>query len=65
VFVLEIGVNDLVYYGFLIQLIIHSELSRVSSRAFMDGLLAGFVIGVPPILNYGSPELYAKVVPDV
>jgi hypothetical protein len=31
----------------------------------MDGLLAGLVIGVPPILNYGSPELSAKVIPDV
>jgi hypothetical protein len=31
----------------------------------MDGLLAGLVIGVPPILNFGSPELAAKVIPDV
>ncbi|KAG6809349.1 hypothetical protein H0H92_000598 [Tricholoma furcatifolium] len=44
--------------------IIHAELARVSSRAVVDGLLAGLVIGVPPILNYGSPELRAKVIPD-
>ncbi|KDR74525.1 hypothetical protein GALMADRAFT_71018 [Galerina marginata CBS 339.88] len=44
--------------------IIHAELARVSSRAVVDGLLAGLVIGLPPVLNYGSPELYAKVVPD-
>ncbi|KAF5371965.1 hypothetical protein D9615_008065 [Tricholomella constricta] len=44
--------------------IIHAELSRVSSRAVVDGLLAGLVIGVPPILNYGTPEVIAKVVPD-
>jgi alkylation response protein AidB-like acyl-CoA dehydrogenase len=31
----------------------------------MDGLLAGAVIGLPPILNYGSPELQARVVPEV
>jgi len=31
----------------------------------MDGLLAGLVIGVPPILNYATPELSAKVLPDV
>jgi len=37
----------------------------VSSRAVIDGLLAGLVIGLPPILNYGSPELQRKVVPDV
>ncbi|KAG5642617.1 hypothetical protein DXG03_002487 [Asterophora parasitica] len=44
--------------------IIHAELARVSSRAVVDGLLAGLVIGVPPILNYGSPELQQKVIPD-
>ena len=31
----------------------------------MDGLLAGGVIGLPPVLNFGSPELQAKIVPDV
>ena len=31
----------------------------------MDGLLAGDVIGLPPVLNFGAPELQAKVVPDV
>ncbi|GLB33299.1 putative acyl-CoA dehydrogenase, N-terminal domain [Lyophyllum shimeji] len=45
--------------------IIHAELARVSSRAVVDGLLAGLVIGVPPILNYGSLDLIEKVVPDL
>ena len=31
----------------------------------MDGLLAGGVIGLPPVLNFGSPELQSKVIPDV
>ncbi|KAH0586970.1 Acyl-CoA dehydrogenase [Termitomyces sp. J132] len=44
--------------------IIHAELARVSSRAVVDGLLAGVVIGVPPILNYGSQELRTKVISD-
>ncbi|KAF8239507.1 acyl-CoA dehydrogenase [Tricholoma matsutake] len=52
-------------FDYFYELIIHSELSRISSRGFMDGLLAGLVIGVPPILNFGSPELSAKVVPDL
>jgi hypothetical protein len=47
------------------QAIIHAELARVSSRAAVDGLLAGLVIALPPVLNYASPELYEKVVPDV
>ncbi len=37
----------------------------MSSRAVVDGLLAGLVIGLPPILNYGSPELQHKVVAGV
>ena len=37
----------------------------MSSRAVVDGLLAGLVIGLPPILNYGSSDLQRKVVPDV
>lgn len=48
-----------------IQAIIHMELARVSSRAVVDGLLAGLVIGLPPVLNYGSLELRRTVVPDV
>ena len=47
------------------QAIVHAELARVSSRAAVDGLLAGLVIALPPVLNYASPELYEKVVPDV
>ena len=31
----------------------------------MDGLFAGDVIGLPPLLSFGSPELQAKIVPDV
>lgn len=51
-------------FDYFHESIIHAELARVSSRAVVDGLLAGLVIGLPPILNYGSPELQAKVVPD-
>ena len=29
------------------------------------GLLGGKVIGLPPVLNFGSDEIKAKVVPDV
>ena len=31
----------------------------------MDGLFAGDVIGLPPVLNFGSRELQAKIVPDI
>lgn len=29
------------------------------------GLLGGKVIGLPPVLNFGSAELIARVVPDI
>lgn len=41
------------------------ELSRFGTRGVTDGLLNGGVIGVPPILNYGTPELQAQVLPDI
>jgi len=47
------------------QLIVNFELARFGTRAYVDALLAGEVIGLPPVLNFGSPELQAKVVPEV
>jgi len=46
-------------------LIINTELARFGTRGFVDGLLNGGVIGLPPVLNYGTPELQAQVVPEV
>ncbi|KZT19810.1 acyl-CoA dehydrogenase NM domain-like protein [Neolentinus lepideus HHB14362 ss-1] len=47
------------------QLIITQEVVRCGARGYGDGLNSGAVIGLPPVLNFGSPELQAKVVPDV
>lgn len=49
----------------LLQLILNFEYGRMGLRASVDGLLAGGVIGLPPVLNFGSPELQARIVPDV
>ncbi|KAJ3536401.1 hypothetical protein NMY22_g6052 [Coprinellus aureogranulatus] len=51
-------------FDYFYEGIVHQELARVSSRAVVDGLLAGLVIGLPPILNFGSKELYDRVVPE-
>lgn len=48
-----------------VQLIVNFEVGRLGTRAYVDGLLAGEVIGLPPVLNFGSAELQAKVVPEV
>lgn len=47
------------------ELIISLEIGRMGTRGFVDGLLAGGVIGLPPVLNFGNPELQAKIVPEV
>ncbi|KAI0733398.1 acyl-CoA dehydrogenase NM domain-like protein [Fomitopsis betulina] len=47
------------------ELIVNFEISRFGTRAYVDGLLAGQVIGLPPVLNFGLPELQEKVVPEV
>ncbi|KAI0318100.1 acyl-CoA dehydrogenase [Amylostereum chailletii] len=52
-------------FDYFHELIIHTEIARCGTRGYMDGILAGGVIGLPPVLNFGSPELQAKIVPDV
>ncbi|KAJ7667523.1 acyl-CoA dehydrogenase/oxidase [Mycena polygramma] len=52
-------------FNYFHELIINTELARFGTRGFVDGLLNGAVIGVPPILNYGSPELQARVIPEI
>ena len=46
-------------------MIISQEIARCGARGYGDGLNAGTVIGLPPVLNFGSPELKAKIVPEV
>ncbi|KAF7313430.1 Cytochrome b5 heme-binding domain-containing protein [Mycena chlorophos] len=52
-------------FDYFHELIINTELARFGGRGFVDGILAGAVIGLPPVLNFGSPELKARVVPEV
>ncbi|PKI84499.1 hypothetical protein MVES1_001754 [Malassezia vespertilionis] len=47
------------------ELIIKQEFARVSSRGFMVGLSGGMVIGLPPILNFGSDDLKEEIVEPV
>ena len=54
-------------YQFLntVQLILNLELARCGCRGYLDGFLAGGVIGLPPVLNFGSDEIKSQVVPEV
>ncbi|KAH7101922.1 acyl-CoA dehydrogenase NM domain-like protein [Auriculariales sp. MPI-PUGE-AT-0066] len=60
--------NDLVKpenFDYFHELIITQEMTRVGARGYGDGLLGGMVIGLPPVLNFGSPELQQRIVPDI
>lgn len=37
----------------------------MGARGYADGLLGGMVIGLPPVLNFGSQKLKQEVVPQV
>jgi len=52
-------------FDYFHELIITQEITRCGARGYGDGLNAGMVIGLPPVLNFGSPELQAKILPDV
>ncbi|KIL64484.1 hypothetical protein M378DRAFT_186732 [Amanita muscaria Koide BX008] len=52
-------------FDYFHELIITQEFARIGCRGYGDGLMAGTVIGLPPVLNFGSEALKAKVVPEV
>ncbi|RDB25900.1 Very long-chain specific acyl-CoA dehydrogenase, mitochondrial [Hypsizygus marmoreus] len=52
-------------FDYFHELIITQEFARAGQRGYGDGLMAGSVIGLPPVLNFGSEAIKAKVVPDV
>lgn len=52
-------------FNYFHELIITQEFARSSLRGYGDGLLGGKVIGLPPVINFGSDELKARVVPEV
>ena len=52
-------------FDYFHELIISQEITRCGARGYGDGINAGMVIGLPPVLNFGAPELQARVVPEV
>jgi alkylation response protein AidB-like acyl-CoA dehydrogenase len=46
-------------------LVVNQELGRIGARGYQDGLQAGAVIGLSPVLNFASPEVKDRVVPEV
>lgn len=52
-------------FDYFHELILNQEQSRHGQRGFIDGFLAGMIIGLPTVLNYGSRECKELVVEDV
>mmetsp|Transcript_17024 Transcript_17024/g.23687 ORF Transcript_17024/g.23687 Transcript_17024/m.23687 type:complete len:515 (+) Transcript_17024:65-1609(+) len=52
-------------FDYFHELIAHEESIRIGYPSFADSLGAGLVIGLPPVLNFGSDELRARVIPEV
>jgi len=47
------------------EMILTQELTNPATRGYNDGLLGGMVIGLPAVMNYATPELKAKILPEV
>ncbi|KAH9902799.1 acyl-CoA dehydrogenase [Cubamyces lactineus] len=52
-------------FDYFHELVISQEIARCGARGYGDGLMSGCVIGLPPVLNFGSPELKARIVPEI
>ncbi|PWN46570.1 acyl-CoA dehydrogenase NM domain-like protein [Violaceomyces palustris] len=52
-------------FDYFHELIITQELVRCAVRGFGDGLNGGMVIGLPPIMNFGSKELKEEIIEPV
>lgn len=42
----------------------HEEMTQIGCPGVVDALGIGMVIGLPPVIEFGSEELKARIVPD-
>lgn len=54
--------EDFTYFH---ELVVIQEMCRIGAPGYMAGLNAGMVIGLPPVLNFGSDSLRAEILPDI
>ncbi|KAF8319272.1 acyl-CoA dehydrogenase NM domain-like protein [Clavulina sp. PMI_390] len=52
-------------FDYFHEMILTQEMSNPATRGYNDGLLGGLIIGLPAVMNYGSAELKARVMPDI
>ncbi|EIM91154.1 peroxisomal acyl-CoA-dehydrogenase [Stereum hirsutum FP-91666 SS1] len=52
-------------FDYFHELIITQEICRCGARGYGDGILGGKVIGLPPLLNFGTDEMKKTIVPEI
>lgn len=52
-------------FDFFHEMICHEELARIACPGACDGLGAGLVIGLPPLIQFGSEALIQKYAPGI
>ncbi|GAA6053409.1 hypothetical protein JCM3770_002311 [Rhodotorula araucariae] len=52
-------------FDYFHELVVIQEMCRVGAPGYMAGLQAGMVIGLPPVLNFGSEKMRQRVLPDI
>ena len=52
-------------FDYFHELIAHEEMAAMGYPGYADGLACGMVIGLPPVLHFGRPELAKQVVEEV
>ncbi|GAA5935723.1 uncharacterized protein JCM15063_001782 [Sporobolomyces koalae] len=52
-------------FDYFHESIVTQELVRAGARGYADGLQGGMVIGLPPIMNFGSDKLKKEIIPEV
>ncbi|KAI8809495.1 acyl-CoA dehydrogenase/oxidase [Cladochytrium replicatum] len=61
----QLGGIDPANFDYFHELIAHQEHGRMGLPGIADGLGAGHVIGLPPIMNFGPAWMKEKVMPEV
>ncbi|GAA5926562.1 uncharacterized protein JCM15063_000309 [Sporobolomyces koalae] len=52
-------------FDYFHELVVVQELSRIGAPGYMAGLQAGMVIGLPPVLNFGTDKMKQEVLPEI
>lgn len=52
-------------FDYFHEIIMAQEVARINARGYWDGLGGGTAIGMPPLMNFGRPELKKRICEEV